>query len=319
MSPRSQPRLKISALALVPLGVALTLAPLMLPRATAPVDVPLPAPDLRTVERTEAVDRERARHAASERLSDDARLLGQAVRDFNLASAHDDPSADFGKARRTIDAALATLMQGPDGTAQGLGLRAYQLERFLEAVRAFEQSGQSSAELDELGGSFVRRMRLAGWCQDHTCRLPEHVRRVAFKLAWNATVQVDSKAGFEPTLDEWRVLYTFYLLHPHAPEAVRSQIDARRAAAKAAKDCAALDAGERLAADVWRLEKVERFSKLDPGYPAGFARGVLLYRLARYDDAAHAFDTWLREHPSGAFAARAESHLRAARAARETP
>lgn len=319
LSPRSKPRSKISALALVPLGVALTLAPLMLPHATAPVDVPLPAPDLRTIERTEAGDRETARRAAAERLPDDARLLGQAIRDFNVGSAHDDATMDFGKARRTIDGALATLLQRPDGTAQVLGLRAYQLERFLDAVRAFERTGENSAELDELGGAFVRRMRLAGWCRDHTVLLPEHVRRVAFKLVWNATVQVEGKAGFEPTLDELRVLYTFYLLHPHAPEAVRAQLDARRAAAKGAKDCAALDAGERLAAEAWRLEKVDRFAKLDPTYPAGFARGVLLYRLSRYDDAARAFDAWLREHPSGALALRAEGHLRAARALRDTP
>jgi hypothetical protein len=291
----------------------------MLPRARAPVAVPLPSPDLRNVEWTEDVDRATARRAAREKLPDDARLLGQAVRDFNLASAHDDPGADWARTRRAIDGAVATLMQRPDGTEQILALRAFQLERFLEEVRAFERTGESSQELDELGGAFVRRMRFAGWCKDHTILLSEHELRVAFKLAWNATVQLDGRPGFDPTQDEMRVLYTFYFLHPHAPEGVRAQIDTHRKTAKTAKECAALDAGERLAADAWRLEKVDRYAKLDPSYPAGFARGVLLYRLARYDDASRAFEGWLAQHPSGPLALRAENHLRAARAARDAP
>ena len=315
MTPKGRSK-RTSALALIPVVVALVFGPLMLPRAVPPVDVPLPAPDLRSVEWTEDTDRAVAARAEKTRLSDDARLLGQAVRDFNAAAARDDANADWGKARRAIDGALATLKQQADGVEQVRALRSVQLEKFLAAVRDFEASGKEGGELDELGGAFVRRMKLAGWCDDHTLVMRERELRVAFKLAWNATVQVDGP-NFDPTLDEQRVLYTFYLTHPHAPEGVRAQIDAHRKTAKTAKDCAALDAGERLAADAWRLEKVERFAKLDASYPAGFARGVLYYRMAKYDDAARAFEGWLTEHPAGPLALRAEGHLRASRTARD--
>lgn len=317
LAARPKARSKTSALALVPVVVALVFGPLLLPRANPPDAVPLPAPDLRNVEWTEHTERAMARRAEVARLPDDARLLGQAIRDFNLASAHDDPTADWGRARRAIDGALATLLQTPNGADEVLALRAFQLERFLAEVRAFQQTGTPTTELDELGGAFVRRMRLAGWCNDHTLALSERELRVAFKLAWNAVVQVEGRPGFDPTTDELRVLYTFYLLHPHAPEGVRAQIDAHRKTAKTAKDCAALDAGERLAADAWRLEKVTRLAKIDPAYPAGFAQGVLYYRMQRYEESVRAFEGWLAAHPSGALALRAEAHLRAARAAQK--
>src|SRR5207247_7804046 len=103
----------------------------------------------------------------------------------------------------------------------------------------------------ELGGSFVRRLRLAGWLVDHTVLMLEPERRVAFKLAWNALTQLENLPDFDPSLDEMRVLYTFYLQNPHASDPVRAQIDAHRKTAHTKKECDALDAGERLAAEAW--------------------------------------------------------------------
>ena len=76
-------------------------------------------------------------------------------------------------------------------------------------------------------------------------------------------------------------------------------------------------AGERLAADAWRLEKVTRLAKIDPSYPTAFAQGVLYYRMQRYEESVRAFEGWLAAHPSGALALRDEAHLRAARAAQK--
>jgi TolA-binding protein len=166
----------------------------------------------------------------------------------------------------------------------------------------------------------VWRSKLAGWIDDHAVLMSEIEQRVAFKLAWNAATQLEGLPDFALTLDETRALYTFYLQHPHAPDPVRAQLDAHRKSAKGAKECAMLDAGERLAAESWRLEKIEKLEKLDPEYPAAYARGVELYRMERYGEAARAFETWLDAHPDGPFTLRARGHLRAAiRAKQEAP
>jgi hypothetical protein len=289
----------------------------MLPRAVAPTTVPVPVADLRAFDARVAEDRARARRVESERLPDDARLLGQAIRDFNAASVLEDKSTEWGKLRRGIDGSLAVVRAMPNGNSIVLDLRAVQLEHFLAAVREFERTGESSKELDELGGSFVRRSKMAGWIDDKTVLMDEPVRRVAFKLAWNALAQLDNLPDFDPTIDELRVLYTFYLQHPHAPDHARAQIDALRKTAKTKKDCDNLDAGERLAADAWRLDKVEKLAKVDSAYPADYARGALHYRMAAYGESARSFQKWLEEHPNGPFTLRARNHLRAAIRARE--
>jgi hypothetical protein len=312
LAAKRAPSKRFSALALVPVGVALALGPLMLPRPVAPTTIPMPSVDLREIERVERSDRDRARRAEAEKLPDDARVLGQAVRDFNVLSTKEEArTADPARVRRALDEAMRTVLALPNGIEVALSLRAVQLEHFLAAVNEYERTGQSTKELDELGGSFVRSMHVAGWEKDHRIAMDEHTRRVAFKLAWNAATQA-SRPELEPTLDEMRVLYTFYLQHPHAPDPVRAGIDAHRRAAKTRKECEALDAGEMLAAETWRLEKIERLAKLDPSYPAGYARGVVLYRLTRYEDSARELQRWLDAHPEGPYALRARGHLRAA-------
>lgn len=311
---------RFSPLALIPVGVALALGPLMLPRAVAPTTLPVPMTDTRAFDARVTEDQRRARRAELERLPDDARLVGQAIRDLNVAAVNEDKTTDWEKLRRGLDMALATVRATPNGNSVLLDLRAVQLEHFLAAVRDFERTGQTSKELDELGGPFVKRLRLAGWLDDHTVLMAEPERRVAFKLAWNALTLLENLPDFDPSLDEMRVLYTFYLQNPHAADPVRAQIDAHRRAAKTKKECDALDAGERLAAEAWRLEKIDKLAKIDPIYPAEYARGVELFRLARYADSARAFERWLDAHPNGAFTLRARGHLRAAiRAKEEAP
>ncbi|MEI7894897.1 MAG: hypothetical protein WCI05_17500 [Myxococcales bacterium] len=79
--------------------------------------------------------------------------------------------------------------------------------------------------------------------------------------------------------------------------------------------CDALDTAERLAAESWRLERVQRLAALDASYPGSYARGVALYRRGDYLAAAEAFRDWLRDHPEGPWSGRAESYLRACLAA----
>jgi TolA-binding protein len=119
------------------------------------------------------------------------------------------------------------------------------------------------------------------------------------------------RAPFEPALDEQRALYAFYLRHPHAPEAARKRIDEARSSARTAKACAALDEAERLAAELWRVDKVKKIALADPDYPRDYALGILNYRRKTFEAAAESFRDWLDKHPDGPWTLRARNYLRA--------
>lgn len=312
----NSPARSSAVLALIPLGVGIVLGGLMLPRATPPDDVPIPRVDMRSLERTEADDRALAASAEIDRLSADVRAAGEAIRAFNGFEAHDDADAPWVSARVTIDDKVAIAWRADNGKAL-TALRAVQLARFVDEVHAYQQSGAASPELDALGGGFLQQMRIAGWLDGRTLAMDDHVLRVAFKLKWNATAGLDTHAELGPTLDESRALYTFYLTHPHPQETTRFSIEAARRTARTQADCDALAEGQRMASERWRVEKIDKLAKLDPAYPADYARGVGEYRAGRYEASARAFQQWLDAHPDGNYSLRAKNHLRAAMAMTE--
>lgn len=300
-------------LALVPVVIGLVLGGLMLPRAAAPGDVPLPAVDAAALERAESADDALATRAATDRLSADVRAAGEAIRAFNAWEAKDDPDAPFTDARAAVDGKVATAWR-VDGATGLVALRAAQLSRFLVEVRAFERTGEVSAELDALAGAFLRSMRVVGWLDGRTLAMDEHALRAAFKLKWNTTANVDTRPELALSLDEIRALYTFYLSHPHPTETSRFSIEAARRTARTQADCDALAEGQRMAAEQWRVEKIDKLAKIDPSYPAAYARGIGQYRAGRYQASVRAFEEWLDAHPDGPYALRARNYQRAAMA-----
>jgi hypothetical protein len=115
-----------------------------------------------------------------------------------------------------------------------------------------------------------------------------------------------------PTLDEQRLLYAFYLSHPHPSRVMRDAIASARRGAHDAKACRALVEAENAATESWRLERIARVAALDPTYPADYARGVASFRRGEYGASAAAFRKWLEAHPEGSLALRAQNYLRAA-------
>ena len=301
-------------LALIPILVGVLLAALLFPHDSVPDDVPLPAIDARALERIEHDDDARAARAASTPLSAEVRALGEAIRAFDTAEAKDAPHTPWPELRAAVDEArrLALEKAGIEGM---LDLRATQEKKFVDEVRAWRKTGQETEELAAVGGAFIRRMTLAGYVDGTKLALGERELRVAYKLKWNAVARFEGVPELQPSIDEMRAFYTFEILHPHAPEAARETIAAARKNARTQADCEALEAGEQLAIEQWRLDKVEKLAALDPSYPATYARGVALYRAAKYDDSARAFEEWIRVHPDGPLTLRARNHLHAAVAA----
>lgn len=298
----------------VPVLAALLVGALMLPvpGGAQPDDVPLPMVSRAALDATERADDDAAERAAKEPLSQRVRAAGEAIRAFNTAEAREDPDAPWTDLRSSLDRAVSDAL-GTDGVDAMRALRSVQVSRFVGEVRRFEQTGETSAELDALAGGFFRRMADVGWVDGKRVLMNEDALRAAFKVKWNVTAKLDARAPFDLTLDENRALYAFYLSHPHAPENVRRAIDAARQSARKREDCAALDEGERMAIEQWRADKVDKLAKLDPEYPTAYALGVAQFRAGRYDLAQKSLSRWLDEHPDGAYALRARNYLVALR------
>jgi hypothetical protein len=297
-------------LALVPIGVAVVLGLLLAPRGASPEGVPLPIADSRAIDRVVSADHALADRARREPLPGQVRALGSAIRDFHALEARDTDMRAIGDARRAVDSALIEVLRA--GKDPLLELRAVQLEAFLDEVRRFEATGKESTELQALAGGFVRSMTHEGWCDGRVLAPTSQVLRVMFKQMWNALLGLSGVKDLDPTVDEQRTLYAFYLSHPHPSRAMRDAIASAHRGARDAKTCQALVEAERSAVEAWRLERIARLAELDPDYPADYARGVVTFRRGDYAASATAFRKWLGRHPDGPLTLRTQNYLRAA-------
>ena len=314
-----------NVLALVPVLSAAIVWAIAMPRPVVPSDVPLPTIDGVKLEARAEHDRDLAASAQANRLPVAVRALGSAIRAFDAAEVRDDEPVVLSHLRASLEESV-----GPAEQAAGIAglerLRAVETEEFVAEVRRFERDGTRSRALDELGGTFLRSLARVGWVRDahgapvtwppapgpKRVLLDEDARRAAFKLTWNRLVGLEQRSELELTLDEQRVLYSFYLRHPHAPESQRTALAAARSQAKNPDACERIDDGERVAAMGWLLTKLKELAALDPTYPAGYAMGIVLYHRHDYAAAADALRAWLDAHPSGPLTLRTRNYLRAA-------
>lgn len=300
-------------LALIPVTAALLVFLLIVPRSTPPEDIPLPQIDAAALSAAVTDDTARARDARANRLPGDVLAVGTAMRAINKAAAAGS-SEDVSPARATLADALRGLAaRDPKQVADQLRtLRAVQLEEFLAEVQRFEATGQQSPDLLELGGGFIARMGDAGWVQGRNVVLDDSQRRAAFKLVWTAIVGGDSAPELALALDEQRALYTLYLARPHVPDGQRLSFEVMRRGASSDDECRTVASKERLAAELWRAEKIRKLGEIDPSYPTSYALGVAYYRAGRYDMSMEAFRSWMDRHPDGPLALRARNHWKAA-------
>jgi len=297
-------------LGLVPIGVAIALGVLLLPRRAPPAFVPLPVADARGLATALEADEALAARARRDPLPGPVRALGSALRDFHSLEAHGADARELGAARQAVDAALIEAL--PLGDEVLLQLRSLQLDAFLSEVRRFESTGVESEELNAVAGGFIRSMRGQGWCVGHSLAPGAPALRAMFKQMWNALIGADRGAALRLSLDEERALYAFYLSRPHPSHADREAISAARRGARDAAHCLELDLKERAAAEKLRLAYIDRLSAIDPAYPSDYARGVASYRRGDFRRSVNAFRTWLDGHPEGPLALRARSYLRSA-------
>jgi hypothetical protein len=269
---------------------------LAVPRAVPPSEMPEPLIAPRALEQVARDDLALVAAAEREGLDADVRLLGEAVRAYGRAEAADDTDAVVRERARVVEAFQLASAQGETALAR---LRACQLRSFLRELRRWEQTGEASDELRELGGRFLDGARQEGWIDGRHLLLDEAVRAAQFKLRWMAiTTAHGPSLALAPV--ERLALDRFLLLYPHRD---RSWSDPRQGAPlmHAADD-----------EKKYQLRKIDEISALDPSYPADLAKGVVYFRHRSYALAAKSFTTHLEDHPSGPYNVRAQNYLLAA-------
>ena len=281
--PKFRRHLQGYELGLVTLGMVLTFALLTLPRASEPSTLPLPRIDRAEALRRDREQRDLARSAERSGLPFEVRAVGEALRRFGVTAAQGyDATHERQDIRERMKIALA---KGQEPLL--LQLRAVQTQFFLAALSQFEQDGRPSQDLRELGGNFLEHAQRSGWFDEHRhCLGDATTLGVLFRWRWATLVDRARVFPFAPSLNDWRIYYRFLLLHP---ERVQGQDPAND--------------------DSARLNLVSSLALKDPDYPAGFAKGYLLYRLGDREAAAIEYRAQLSKTDSGPYALLARNYL----------
>jgi tetratricopeptide (TPR) repeat protein len=267
---------------------------LSLPRAVRPELLPEVSVDRAALEAIAAREAKLAAEAEETRLDVDIRAVGTEFRAYNRAAAADDENKLVAARGRLSEAAVVALKLSPEALAS---LRAFELQRFLEELARWRKDGTVSEELIELSGDFVDVLRRNRWCRgaDRQLVADEHVLRVLWKKRWNDITGVRGPL-FDLTADEDRVRYGFLIQHPF-----QRRVDVQRPSFQRA---------EEVLAQKGRLAAIERLSQIDPSYPAQLARGVVLYQMASYAEAAEAFRQHLAANPDGPYSLLVNNYLK---------
>lgn len=308
-------RFRGAGLALVPVVVCLLFGALLMPRATVPDDVPLPVVDERALAALEAEDDARQRQVDEAGLSAEVRALGSDLRAFHelqAEGAHD--MARLLEAKDRVYASRARVVAG-DGIELVRKLFAVQLAKFRAEVAAFRGTGEESLELRSLSGTFLARMRSAGWVKGRDVSLTDAEIRVLYKSMWTLDVGLEGDASFGLSLDEKRVLYRLFLRSPHPAEQLRGVfLEAKRRATGTA-ECGRVIEEERLSAEKWRIHKIIQLAELDATYPKDYALGAAYYRSGDYAASLQSYRRFLDTHTDGPLVLRARNYYRGALAA----
>jgi hypothetical protein len=294
--------------ALIAVLLAGSTALLTVPRPVEPSEIPEPHVDGRALLRVEASDEALAAQADEKRLDVDVLALGTALFSYGEVDAGPNHTALDLERRNVLEAAARAIKLGPEPL---LALRAHHLRSFLAGVRHFEQTGEQSEKLLQVGGGFLKRLGTNGWVEGRHVLLDRPALRAAFKKHWNDVTDLHG-GPFELTLDEARALYRFFLQHPlKARSPIETDLPPLPADPSFKSRPAALDVAGSVSVTQaqYRLKKLEELRALDPSYPVDMARGVVLYQMQRYPLAVESFRRQNEAAPDGPYALRVQNYL----------
>ncbi len=274
---------------------AVLVALVVIPRPELPTDLPLPRVDPGALSDVMEDDARRAREAEQIPLPFEVRAVGDAFRTMGRAAAEGDQET-VQRMRFALAGRLPLALQYSADLL--LQLRAYQTRIFLRELAVYEASGVESAALQEVGGDFLRSARDAGWIRWRhgrpTLLADNTIRSILFRKRWNDITKLQ-RHPFRLSIAEERAFHAFLFQHPvvHVPKSHRS------------------DPGMRCrAANQYLLRRVDQYARLDPAYPADYAKGILLLRMGRHQAALIPLVRFLESNPDGQYTLRARNALR---------
>jgi hypothetical protein len=268
---------------------AVTAALLIVPRAQASQELPLPTIDRVEQSRSLLTTQQLAAQAQKTPLPYEVRAVGEAIRRQGALRAGGDEQAAQWSVSDVRDATQQALTaHGPTPLLQ---LRALQLQMFLSAASEFKLP--PSPDLLELGGEFLEQAKGGGWIEGDTLLADPVELRAWFLIRWGALTNLTKMPQFAPTLNDWRTYYTFLLRPDHRP-AETTELDGL----------------------AYRTRIVKALGQHDPDYPLDLALGILATQQGDSTAAAPSLRNFLRAHPDGSWVLRARNTLKAATSSR---
>jgi hypothetical protein len=294
-------------------GVALGIcsAIIVLHHPVEPLDTPMPVVDPAPLARIAHDDRETRVRLDRQPMHAVIRAIGSAYLEWNAAAASGMSPAD--PRRETLASELRGALgvaRNSFGDEKGLqaplkDLRAYHTDLFIDELRRRERTRTVSDELKRLGGGLLAVMTRNGWIgADGSMIAPEPIIRARYKLHWTGVVfgleDCEGSAAtscyglttlpIEPV--ELRALLAYLIEHP----VVREEDALEAGSPERAIDRRRLLYVERLAAIDRYADPTGKTHPYLGDYPVQLARGILLFRLGRYDLAEQELGAYALTH-----------------------
>jgi hypothetical protein len=302
---------KLVPMALAGIALGIASAIIVLDHPVEPLDTPLPVIDPAPLVKIARADRETRARIDKAPLPAEIRAVGSSFLEWNATAARGidprDPRRD--ELAREIRSALGVARSKAGGeeqlATQLQELRAYHADLFIDELRRRVRANTMSEELKRLGGPLVDVLVRNGWlATTGELRAPESIVRARYKLHWTSIVYTLEDCEGAPA----PVCYGLTTL-PLDPIELRSLL-AYLIAHPVVREEDALEAGSaERAVERRRIVYVERLAALDryadptgathpylANYPVDLARGVLLYRLGRYDLATEQLRAYAAVH-----------------------
>ncbi len=300
-------------MALVGIALGIASALIVLDHPVEPLDTPIPSFDPAPLAKIARADRDTRARIDKAPLPAEIRAVGSAFLEWNAAAARGtdprDPKRDelAREMRSALGIARSKVGGEPQLAAQLADLRAYHADLFIDELRRRVRANAMSEELKRLGGPLVAVLVHNGWLAESGELLaPESIIRARYKLHWTSIVYSleDCETAAAPVcygvtslpLDavELRSLLAYLIAHP----VVRDEDVAEAGTAERAVERRRMFYIDRLAALDRHADASGETHPYLGDYPVDLARGVLLYRLGRYDLATEQLHTYAAAHRS---------------------
>jgi hypothetical protein len=273
--------------------VATVVTSVIVPRSAVPHAVPPSSLSQREVGATRAELGRVSSVAESGELTHAVRLLEARFRAVGRAEASGDERLAARWAGELGPTATNALLQNRE---EVVSLRAFLGLEFSRRYLRRLRTGRPDAELHELGGATLAEMAEKGWLQSLE-DLPASADLVLVGIfARRFNLMVVPQAGELVPLDAGVERAVFAYLMTHPPPARFASTPMERASTQLK----------------FVVTQIDGLSKVEPDYPALFAKGILHFEAGQFEASASAFDGYLQRHPDGPYRLRAVNFLKAA-------